>query len=127
MSINYRLITSRLELEVIHIKNIEYRINVVNKVLKYLKLDILNDEQKQIIYDIVVNINRSDLQKRRFYMVYNIGPNLKENNTYKKVASFYDCSIGAIRSSVMAVVVRLYHLPDEKFSILENILKKYEK
>ena len=100
---------------------------MVNKILKLLKLDVLNDEEKQTIYELARATKRTDLQKRRFYMVYNIGPNVKEHNTYKKVASFYECSTGAVRSSVMTVVVALYHLKDDRFSILENILKKYEK
>ncbi len=107
--------------------NIEKRISTVNKILKLLKLDILNDEEKQAIYELAKNTKKTDLQKRRFYMVYNVGPNKDEHNTYKKVAHFYDCSMGAVRSSVMTVVVALYHISDEKFSILENILKKYEK
>lgn len=101
--------------------------NTVNKILKFLKLDILNDEEKQVIYELAKSTKKTDLQKKRFYMVYNVGPNLKEHNTYKKVASFYECSTGAIRNSVMSVVVALYHLKDDKFSVLENILKKYEK
>lgn len=109
------------------IKNIEVRMNTVNKILKILKLNILNDEEKQVIYELAKSIKKTDLQKKRFYMVYNVGPNAKEHNTYKKVASFYECSTGAIRSSVITVVVALYHLPDEKFIYLENILKKYEK
>lgn len=111
----------------VHIKNIEHRISTINKILKFLKLDILNDNEKQAIYEIAKDTKKTNLQKARFYMVYNIGPNIKEHNTYKKVASFYECSIGAIRSSVMTVVVALYHVSEEKFSILENILKKYEK
>ena len=107
--------------------NIEYRISTVNKILKFLKLDVLNDEEKQVIYEFAKTTKKTDLQKRRFYMVYNVGPNAKERNTYKKVANFYDCSIGAVRTSVMNVVVALYHLPDDKFSVLENILKKYER
>ena len=103
------------------------RINTVNKILKFLKLDLLNDEEKQVIYELAKATKKTDLQKRRFYMVYNVGPNAKEHNTYKKVASFYECSTGAIRSSVTNVVVALYHLPDDQFSVLENILKKYEK
>lgn len=109
------------------IYNFEYRKNTVDKILKFLKLDILNDEEKQVIYELVKNTKKTDLQKTRFYMVYNIGPNVKEHNTYKKVASFYECSTGAVRSSVMTVVVALYHLKDDRFSILESILKKYEK
>lgn len=109
------------------ISNIELRMNTVNKILKFLKLDILNDEEKQAIYELVKSTKKTDLQKKRFYMVYNVGPNAKEHNTYKKVASFYECSTGAIRSSVMSVVVNLYHLKDDKFSVLEDILKKYEK
>ena len=101
--------------------------NTVNKILKFLKLDILNDEEKQVIYELAKSTKKTDLQKKRFYMVYNVGPNGKEHNTYKKVASFYECSTGAIRNSVMSVVVALYHLKDDKFSVLENILKKYEK
>ena len=68
-----------------HINNIENRIYVVNKILKYLKLDILNDEEKQAIYNIVMSTKKTDLQKRRFNMVYNLGPNIREHNTYKKV------------------------------------------
>ena len=109
------------------IKNIEVRMNTVNKILKFLKLNILNDEEKQVIYELAKSTKKTDLQKKRFYMVYNVGPNAKEHNTYKKVTSFYECSTGAIRSSVITVVVALYHLPDEKFIYLENILKKYEK
>lgn len=101
--------------------------NTVNKILKFLKLNILNDEEKQVIYELTKSTKKTDLQKKRFYMVYNVGPNAKEHNTYKKVASFYKCTTGAIRSSVITVVVALYHLPDEKFIYLENILKKYEK
>ena len=111
----------------VHITSIEYRISTVNKILKFLKLDILNDNEKQVIYELAKDTKKTDLQKTRFYMVYNLGPNIREHNTYKKVASFYDCSTGAIRSSVMTVVVALYHLSDEKFSVLEKILKKYEK
>ena len=109
------------------ISNIEIRMNTVNKILKFLKLDVLNDEEKQAIYEIAKSTKKTDLQKKRFYMVYNIGPNAKEHNTYKKVANFYECSTGAIRNSAMAIVRDLYHISDEKFSILENILKKYEK
>lgn len=109
------------------IKNIEVRMNTVNKILKFLKLNILNDEEKQVIYELAKSTKKTDLQKKRFYMVYNVGPNAKEHNTYKKVACFYECSTGAIRSSVITVVVALYHLPDEEFIYLENILKKYEK
>lgn len=101
--------------------------NTVNKILKFLKLDILNDEEKQVIYELAKDTKKTDLQKTRFCMVYNVGPNKNEHNTYKKVAHFYDCSMGAIRSSVMTVVVALYHVSDDKFSVLENILKKYEK
>ena len=100
---------------------------MVNKILKLLKLDVLNDEEKQTIYELARATKRTDLQKRRFYMVYNVGPNAKEHNTYKKVASFYNCSSGSISSSVLSVVASFYHLQNEKFSVLENILKKYEK
>lgn len=101
--------------------------NKVNKILKLLKLDILNNEEKQVIYELAKSTKKTDLQKRRFYMVYNVGPNAKEHNTYKKVASFYECSTGAIRNSAIAIIRDLYHISDDKFSVLENILKKYEK
>ena len=45
------------------------RINTVNKILKFLKLDLLNDEEKQVIYEIAKVTKKTDLQKRRFYMV----------------------------------------------------------
>ncbi len=108
------------------IRDIDNRIYIVNKILKFLKLGILNYEEKQTIYELVKSIKKTELQKKRFYMIYGIGQNVKEHNTYKDIAGFYDCSTGAIRNSVMSVVGNLYHLPDEEFSFLENILKKYE-
>ena len=63
------------------IKNIEVRMNTVNKILKFLKLNILNDEEKQVIYELAKSTKKTDLQKKRFYMVYNVGPNAKEHNT----------------------------------------------
>ena len=110
-----------------YIKDIEHRTNVVDKILKILKLGILNKKEKQDIFELVKSVDKTDLQKQRFYMVYNIEPNDEEENTYNKASAFYNCSVGAIRSSVMSVVVALYHVSDEKFSILESIYKKYEK
>ena len=110
-----------------YIKDIEHRINVVDKILKILKLGILNKKEKQEIYELVKSINKTELQKERFYIIYNIGPNENDHNTYNKAASFYNCTTGAVRSSVISVIVALYHLSDNKFSILENIFKKYEK
>lgn len=116
-----------MKLEVDYIRELEIKMEVVDKLLRYLKLDILNDEEKQSIYDIVMTTRKTDLQKRRFNMFYNIGPNIKEHNTYKKIAEFYNCSIGAIRNSVMSGVNGLYNVNSEQFAILKKILAKYEK
>ena len=40
------------------ISNIEIRMNTVNKILKFLKLDVLNDEEKQAIYEIAKSIKK---------------------------------------------------------------------
>lgn len=100
---------------------------IVDKLLKFIRSGIVSDKQKQELYDIVMGLKKkTDLQKRRFNMISSLGPNLKEHNTYKKVADFYGCTISAIRGSVTHVIVGLYHLPNEKMQILVNMVQECE-
>lgn len=110
-------------LEVIHIRNLEERRETIDSLIEFIKAGAVSREQKEIIYKIVLNMKKSDLQKRRFCMIYSFGPNIDEKNTYKKVAAFYDCSISNIRGSVMSIVAGFIRLPDEQFNVLKRIVE----
>jgi len=108
---------------VIQIKDFKDRRETVNSLIKLLRENLLSDEQKNKVYDIIKDLKKAPLQKKRFCMYYGIGPNLHENNTYKKIADFYDCTPNAIRSSVISTTTGLYRIPDRQMEILKDIVK----
>jgi len=108
---------------VIQIKDFQERRKIIQDLIKLLRENLLSDEQKDEIYEIVKDINKTPLQKRRFCMYYGLGLNLHENNTYKKIADFYDCSPNVIRDSVISTAAGLYRIPDRQMEVLKNIVE----
>lgn len=107
----------------IQIKDFQERRETIQNLINLLRENILSDEQKNEVYEIVKNINKTRLQKRRFCMYYGLGPNLHEHNTYKKIADFYDCSPNVIRDSVISTATGLYRIPDKQMKVLKDIVE----
>lgn len=96
---------------------------IISEVMKLLKSGKLNEDEKDYIYELVKKMRKgSDLQKRRFYMYYSLGPNSKENNTMPKIARYYDCSVSAIRSSICSIHIGLFRIDDNQILKLKKMV-----
>lgn len=101
--------------------NLAERRIVIEDYLKLLKLDLMNDADKEFIYNIVKSLPRgTDIQKTRFYMYYRIGPNINEKNTQIKIAKYYECSKTAVRTSIYTIHKILFRIPEEQMLIMKN-------
>ncbi len=91
--------------------------------MKCLKEGLLNDTEKEIVYDIIMSLkNKTQKQKTRFCMYYSLGPNSKEHNSMSKIAKFYECSESAIRGSICAISYSLFRIPEDKILLFKKIV-----
>lgn len=106
-----------------YIIKLEERRNIVTQLLNCMKQDLLNDAEKEIVYDIVMNLKgKTQKQKARFNMYYSLGPNAKEHNTMSKIAKFYEVSESAIRGSIYTISYTLFRIPEDKILLLKKIV-----
>ena len=107
--------------------NIEERSDVVYQILELEKNDWLNEVQKQKIHDIVIKLdNRTENQKQRFLLYYNLNVNQKQIYRQCDFARLYNVSPNAIRCSVGRIRTALVNLQDEGILDLKEILKDYK-
>lgn len=91
-----------------------------------MKLNKMSDAHKNIIYDIVINLNRTPIQKERFIMFYGLGPYLGNRHTLSNIAKKYKCTYSSIRCSVEAMNVSLFRMSDDVFQTLIKMLEEYK-
>jgi hypothetical protein len=106
--------------------NIEERSDVVYQIIELAKNNLLNEDQKQKIYDIVINLdNRTGIQKERFLLYYNL--KINQQNTYRLCDLARKCNVSpnAIRCSVGRVRNSLVNLVDNKILKLQEILNEF--
>ena len=107
--------------------NIEERSDVVYQILKLANNNLLDEIQKQKLRAIVLNLNnRTDNQKQRFLLYYNLKKN--QQNTYglTDVSRLHNVTPHAIRCSIGRIRNALVNLQDEKILAIKEILEDYE-
>lgn len=107
--------------------NIEEISDVVYQILELAKNNLLDEIQKQKLRAIVLNLdNRTDNQKQRFLLYYNLKKN--QQNTYglTDVSRLHNVTPNAIRCSIGRIRNALVNLQDEKILAIKEILEDYE-
>lgn len=90
-----------------------------------LKTGLISNEKKKILYDLVISLNdRTDLQKERFIIVYNLKSNLEIKYNYTSLAKEQNCSCSAIRSSISRIRSALVNLKDERKEIFSKLVNE---
>lgn len=103
------------------------RTDIVYNLLELLRNNCFNDIQKQKICNILNNIQeKTQIQLERFELFYNLQ---QDNKTYKlcDLAKKYNCSSGAIRTSIGHIRARLIRIKDVDMYVLKSILNDYYK
>lgn len=95
----------------------------VHKFIKYIRKDNLSTKKKHKLYFIVKNLKlRTNTQKDRFLLYYNLVPNQKMRNpTLKDIGNLYNCTSSAVRHSILRVTTSLCKLENE--STRKQLLK----
>ena len=101
----------------------EERKIIIKKLLKYLKNELLDNEQKEIIYEIVMNLKKGSKQKNRFNMFYGLYPNGMERSSILKIASYYKCRKETIRESIYNIEGALYHITEKEILQIKKVLE----
>lgn len=100
------------------------RVEIVERVIDLLKHNKINQNQKEQVYNIVMNINnKTDKQKDRFTKFYNLQPLQEKHYTLSEIAKQYGCSISAINYSIISIRAALFRVSEDEILILQKIAK----
>lgn len=103
----------------------DYKIEIVHKLIEILKEKELNNVQKKTLYDIVMNLEKkTDSQKNRFIMYYNLDPNQKEKYNLTSLGKRFSCTSSAIKYSVLSIRHELVKLDDSIISKLKELIQQ---
>lgn len=106
--------------------NINEKGNIVYELLELLKANKISNTSKKKIYIMVNNMNnRTDNQKKKFCMFYNLLEKEKQNYRLCDMARYYNCTSSNIRSSIGRIRNSLVNTNEENILIMKNILKEY--
>lgn len=95
------------------------------EVIKKTNIDI-SDKEK--FYRVVMDIKeKTTMQKDRFLRFYGLKPDKYQRETLKKISEEYNCTMSAVRGSIISVQIYLYRIKKEDFKILADIYQKYKK
>ena len=102
------------------------RRKIVNELLLLAKNNLLNDEEKEKVIDIINSFKqKTDKQIERFILYYNL--NDDRNYNFCELAKIYNCSVSSIRTSVNKIGSKLFFLKDERMDIIKDIVIQCKK
>lgn len=101
---------------------------IVYRLIDFLKANKLNDMQKKTVYNIIMSLeNKTEKQKIRFVMYYNLDTSQTKKNSLSSIGEYFKCSASAIRFSIVAVRGALIRLNDDRIIALKEVLEQLEK
>ena len=108
----------------INVVKFNERVEIVERVIDLLKHNKINQNQKEQVYNIVMNINnKTDKQKDRFTKFYNLQSLQEKHYTLSEIAKQYGCSISAINYSIISIRAALFRVSEDEILILQKIAK----
>lgn len=110
----------------IGIIKLDERKSIIQRLIKILKENKLNDIHKDYVCEIVLNTKKTKQQAERFYMYYGLGTYKENSKTMLEISKHYNCTVSAIRCSVMSVEHALYRIPEDAIIKLDKILREYK-
>lgn len=102
--------------------------NILNEVdLFYIRLKKgwVTDEEKQSLYELVVNLEeRTMFQKERFILLYNLKQEQNEKYNYTSLGRMQGCSCSAIKYSIGRIKNALANLDEERKKVFLDIVNR---
>jgi len=98
--------------------------HVRDKLINFLEVEILNDTQRQQLFDIVINMKETTLlQKERFILYYGLDKDKAKIHSCSKIATIQNCTPSNIRQAINKIKSRFIRLSDEKIDQIREIIK----
>jgi len=97
------------------------KVFILDKVLEMARKNQLSNEQRNILFEIINNSNKTEKQKERFTKYYNLDIKHKQNYNYSTLAKELGCSPSSIPASFYGV--RELLKKDENIELLRKILE----
>lgn len=102
--------------------------DLVGWLLDYMRQYNISNKHKEQVYCVVLKLpKKTNLQKERFIRYYGLQPTEFKKETLSAISRDQNCTPTAVRSSVIAIRIAMFRIPDEDFSILEKIYEEYHK
>ena len=99
----------------------------VHRFLDSIRNKNINEKQKLLLSTFINELPKAtEIQKRRFFMYYNLVPNSNQLLGYTDIGRIEHCSGSAIRTSVGAVILHLIKLEDTQKLLFLNIIEKLD-
>ena len=99
--------------------------NIVHTLLDFAKRNILDFKQKDNFFKVVMSLKeKTQKQKERFIMFYNLDKNNNEEYTLSKLAKYNNCTSSAVKFSITSVASKLANLKDDRKYILVQIYEQ---
>lgn len=97
---------------------------IVRTLLNYMKKNNISNKNKEIIYNMVLEITyKTDLQKERFIRYYGLKPQDFQRETLTEIARSSNINPSAVRSSVVRIRHALIHISEDNFLKLKQIFE----
>ena len=92
--------------------------------INFLEVEILNDTQRQQLFDIVINMKETTLlQKERFILYYGLDKDKAKIHSCSKIATIQNCTSSNIRQAINKIKSRFIRLSDEEIDQIREIIK----
>lgn len=99
--------------------------HVRDKLISFLEEKILNDIQKQQLFDIVMNMKETTLlQKERFILYYGLDREKIKIHSCSQIAKIQNCTSSNIRQTINKIKSRFIRLSDEEIDKIREIIKE---
>lgn len=105
---------------------IYYEYEIMKEFLELLKSSELNDEQKMKMLECVETEKAATrTQKDRFCLYYGLNRDGKKDMNYAQIARIYNCTLPAVKYSIISMKKRL-RKNNKNIKIIEEILEEYK-
>ena len=124
----YEKLFNRIEVKYNMQRTIEYsqRQIIRDNFIKILEYSKLNNEQKQLVFEIIMNINDViQIQKERFFIYYGLDLEKERIHNFTKISKMQNCSPSAVRQGICAVKRKILNLPTKEMILLEKIVENH--
>ncbi|MCI8761086.1 MAG: hypothetical protein HFJ34_08310 [Clostridia bacterium] len=98
----------------------------VHSFLDSIRNKNINEKQKLLLSTFINELPKAtEIQKRRFFMYYNLIPNNNQLLGYTDIGRIEHCSGSAIKTSVGAIILHLIKLEDSQKLLFLNIINQF--